>query len=390
MIPSREVLALRDEWQINNHVIEKDWALGWVLAGIAAHSALGGWVFKGGTALRKCYYETYRFSEDLDFTALAGGPESPDEVTAVFNEIAHWVGENAGLELVVDSRSFTARTNLRGKPTLMGRVAYGGPSNRPVMPKLKIDVTSDEVVVNPPVRRVVQQPYSDSPQPPAVIACYSIVDLMAEKLRALAERCRPRDLYDVVYLFRHPDLLGRSTAVEESLGLKCAHVGIDVPTRDSIHATPFRAEIEGEWANMLEHQLPSLPPFAQFWSTLDELFAWLTGEVPVPTLPRAQSGGLDTDWTAPATMTSWRTGSPLELVRFAGANRLKVDIDYRPETGRRGRRIVEPYALRRTKGGHVVLFVVNDRGQLRSYRTDRIAGVSVTREPFQPRYRIEF
>ena len=88
-------------------------------------------------------------------------------------------------------------------------------------------------------------------------------------------------------------------------------------------------------------------------------------------------------------MTSWRTGSPLELVRFAGADRLKVDIDYRPETGRHGPRIVEPYALRRTKDGHVVLFVVNDRGLLRSYRTDRIAGVSVTRELLDPKYRIE-
>ena len=54
-----------------------------------------------------------------------------------------------------------------------------------------------------------------------------------------------------------------------------------------------------EWANMLEHELPSLPPFAQFWSTLDELFACLSGEVTLPTLPRAQTGGLDPDWTAP-------------------------------------------------------------------------------------------
>lgn len=26
------------------------------------------WVFKGGTCLKKCYFETYHFSEDLDFT----------------------------------------------------------------------------------------------------------------------------------------------------------------------------------------------------------------------------------------------------------------------------------------------------------------------------------
>ncbi|MBI3686938.1 MAG: WYL domain-containing protein [Actinobacteria bacterium] len=89
-------------------------------------------------------------------------------------------------------------------------------------------------------------------------------------------------------------------------------------------------------------------------------------------------------------MTSWRSGAPLELIRFAGANRLKVEIDYRAEWGRQGPRVVEPYALRRTRDGNLVLFVVNDDGDLRSYRTDRIARVSVTRRTFQPRYIIEF
>jgi hypothetical protein len=51
---------------------------------------------------------------------------------------------------------------------------------------------------------------------------------------------------------------------------------------------------------------------------------------------------------------------------------------------------VEPYALRRTRAGHLVLYVVNDRGGLRSYRLDRIAGVRATDQPFVPRYRVEF
>ena len=29
-------------------------------------------VFKGGTALKKCYFDNYRFSEDLDFSGLEG------------------------------------------------------------------------------------------------------------------------------------------------------------------------------------------------------------------------------------------------------------------------------------------------------------------------------
>lgn len=390
MIPHREILALRAEWSLRADVIEKDWALGWVLAGIAAHPQLATWVFKGGTCLRKSYYETYRFSEDLDFTVVSNGPDEPEQVTTIFREISTWLADNAGLELSIDDRSFVTRRNLRGQPTLLGRVAYRGPSNPPVLPKLKIDVTGDELVVNRPVRRSVLHPYSDAPRPAAAIACYSIVDLLAEKLRALAQRCRPRDLYDVVFLFRHPDLLGHARAVFTALERKCDFVGIETPTLASIHATPFRAEVEAEWANMLDHQLPSLPGFDHFWATLEELFAWLEGKVALPSLPRAESAGLDTEWRAPQSMISWRSGAPLELIRFAGANRLRVQIDYRAEKGRTGPRIVEPYAFRRTQDGHIVLFVINDRGLLRSYRTDRIVAVAVTRQPFHPRYRIEF
>ena len=34
------------------------------------------WVFKGGTCLKKCFFETYRFSEDLDFTLTSMSPAS--------------------------------------------------------------------------------------------------------------------------------------------------------------------------------------------------------------------------------------------------------------------------------------------------------------------------
>jgi len=43
-----------------------------------------------------------------------------------------------------------------------------------------------------------------------------------------------------------------------------------------------------------------------------------------------------------------------------------------------------------TQDGSLLLYVVNDRGQLRSYRVDRIAGVRILDESFRPRYLIEF
>jgi predicted nucleotidyltransferase component of viral defense system len=392
MITRRELEQLRAEWTLDIAVIEKDYLLGWLLAGIAAHPVLGrSWVFKGGTCLRKCYYETFRFSEDLDFTVMPGGPDDPGDLHQAFGEVARWLREESGIELTVDSAAFRRRQNKRGKPTTQGHIAYRGPNPQPTLPKVKLDITADEVLTGGPVLRPIGHPYGDAPLPGGRVLCYSITELFAEKLRALAERCRPRDLYDVVHMHRHPDLIGRRQAVAAALARKCEHAGISVPALEAIRSSPFRQEIETEWQNMLGHQLPQpLPPFADFWSALDDVFRWLDGTLQAPALPRASLGDLDPAWQIPQAITSWRRGVPLELLRYAGANRLKVDIDYRAENGRRGPRRVEPYSLRRTKDSNLVLFVVNDRRQLRSYRVDRIASIKPTTEPFTPVYSVEF
>jgi Nucleotidyl transferase AbiEii toxin, Type IV TA system len=78
VIARADIVQRVAEWQLTEEVVEKDYVLGWVLWGIATDPTLGQqWVFKGGTCLKKCYIETYRFSEDLDFTVLPGGPIRP-------------------------------------------------------------------------------------------------------------------------------------------------------------------------------------------------------------------------------------------------------------------------------------------------------------------------
>jgi predicted nucleotidyltransferase component of viral defense system len=69
LIDRREILDIANQTSLTPHVVEKDYVLGWMLAGIYAHEELAErWIFKGGTCLKKCFFETYRFSEDLDFT----------------------------------------------------------------------------------------------------------------------------------------------------------------------------------------------------------------------------------------------------------------------------------------------------------------------------------
>jgi predicted nucleotidyltransferase component of viral defense system len=72
-------LRLQEAWRqpgLQSYVVERDYLLSWILAGISAVPELRETlVFKGGTALKKCYFGDYRFSEDLDFSGLEGVPK---------------------------------------------------------------------------------------------------------------------------------------------------------------------------------------------------------------------------------------------------------------------------------------------------------------------------
>jgi len=193
------------EWGLREDIVEKDYVLGWVLAGIGAHPLTRQtWVFKGGTCLKKCYFETYRFSEDLDFTII--GEEPPDTATllSIFHEIALWVYEKSGIEIPLDQLRFDAFSNPRGHISVQGKLAYRGPLlPRGSLPRIKLDLTTDETLVQPPVRLAIAHPYPDAHSVVENVLGYSHVEIFAEKIRALAERLRPRDLYDVVNLYRH-------------------------------------------------------------------------------------------------------------------------------------------------------------------------------------------
>lgn len=63
-----------------------------------------------------------------DFTVVDGGPDEPEELTRIFAEIAEWLGEESGINLVIDDKAFGRRRNRRGNATTQGRIAYQGPN----------------------------------------------------------------------------------------------------------------------------------------------------------------------------------------------------------------------------------------------------------------------
>jgi predicted nucleotidyltransferase component of viral defense system len=380
-------LALQErvqEWSLREDVVEKDYVLGWLLWGIGSEPRLGSWVFKGGTCLKKCYIETYRFSEDLDFTILPGGVYEQGALLPILAELLARLEAESGLRFSV--RPPTLRTHPSGRYT-EGRIYYQGPRGAPSPASIRLDLSASEVLARATESRSIIHPYPDELPPPATVQCYSFEELFAEKIRAMGERGRPRDLYDIVNLFRHPGLLTSPVAIRETLIAKCTSKGVPVPTFALVDGAPTRAELESEWANMLAHQLPALPPFFDFWTELEALFRWLEGTAePLRFEPFPVSADEEPTWAPPSIPTVWRQPVPLESLRFAGSNYLCVELGYQGS-----RRIIEPYSLRQTRDGNLVLHAIRvDSRAHRAYRVDRIQSLRVTDRPFRPVYRVEF
>lgn len=387
MISRQDIMDFAREFGLRPDIVEKDYVLGWIIAGIHNHPALReSWIFKGGTCLKKCFFETYRFSEDLDFTLIRPEHLQGKFLMDIFGKIAEWIYEKSGIEIPSDTIRFEVYENPRGQSSVQGRIGYRGPmQQRGSLPRIKLDLTDDELLALDPVVRKVHHPYPDRPEGGMRIQCYSYEEFFAEKVRALAERERPRDLYDVVHLYRQDGINPDRVVVLDALEKKCHYKGIATPSITSLENQPERIELEAEWENMLAHQLPILPPFEQFWQELPQVFEWLYGTVQKTIAGSYPTGTeIDSAWYPPAMIQSWGTKVPFEIIRFAAANHLCVDLAYK-----KSHRLIEPYSLRRTKNGNLLLHAIrHDNGEHRAYRIDRIEGASLTEISFIPLYAI--
>ena len=143
------------------------------------------WVFKGGTCLKKCYSlkRGIAFRKTMDFTLR--DPEShinEDFLRRTFTEIAGWIYEQSGIEIPADRLLFEIFKNPRDVDSCQGRIYYGGPlgfGSKHAMPKIKLDLTTDEVLVEEPVMTPVRHDYSDYPDGGITIQSYSYAEVFA-------------------------------------------------------------------------------------------------------------------------------------------------------------------------------------------------------------------
>ena len=207
MIPKEEILARANKQGLAAVMIEKDYLLGWILNAISTHPSLKNfWVFKGGTCLKKCYFENYRFSEDLDFTVLNQNHLDVSLIQNAFNQIIKRIYEESGIEIDPSRTLFETIKNPAGQTIVQGKIFYKGPVS-PLAPRqwprIKFDLTEHEVLVFDPVFKSIFHPYTDTTEfIDARVQSYTMEELFIEKTRALYERTRPRDLFDVIEIWK--------------------------------------------------------------------------------------------------------------------------------------------------------------------------------------------
>ncbi|MXW32753.1 MAG: nucleotidyl transferase AbiEii/AbiGii toxin family protein [Rhodothermaceae bacterium] len=390
MVIKKEVMNVARLCRLQPYVIEKDYVLGWVLTGIYHHSSLkNSWIFKGGTSFHKCHYETYRFSEDLDFTIVEPSHLSRDFLIETFSEISEWVFEQAGLEIPKELLNFEIYTNALGSESCQGKIGYRGPIGSLKgyfsLPILKLDLTFDDVIVLPPVVRIIHHCYSDNPQGEPLIRCYPPEEAYAENICALAQHAKAQDLYDAINIFRsneeHPNL----SVLNDSIRKKCAHRGNPIPTLVDVQSK--RKELECTWVPMLRHQVQELPPIESYFNALPEFFDWLESGAPpsLSAIEKMTAGEVVVREPTMSLPVKRTTQSYLESIRFAAVNYLYVDLQYKQSIHR-----IEPYSLRRTEDGDLVLHAISvTNGEHCRYEIDQIHGATITQQAFVPRYLVE-
>lgn len=179
--------------------------------------------------------------------------------------------EESGIRFEEDIDIIETATGFRA--TALFRII---PMNASTPTRIIIDLTtmSNESVLLPVLERQIYHPYSD--RLTAGVTCYCLEEIMAEKIRSLFQRVRPRDVYDIRHLAGRVD----PDAVRGILYRKCECKRV-VP--DNFLLAGRRERFSASWNASLRHQMKAVPNFQEaFERALDcvDLYTQRSGEVP--------------------------------------------------------------------------------------------------------------
>jgi predicted nucleotidyltransferase component of viral defense system len=252
-------------------ILEKDYILSWVLAGISRVDALRDTlIFKGGTALKKCYFGDYRFSEDLDFSAVGEAPTGEAMEKAIQEACvaaAKLLEEYAPVEII--SGRYTEREpHPGGQEAFIIRARL--PWQRAPHASAMVEVSMDEPVIRPVEHLKIIHEYGEPLDDRVPV--YSLEEIVAEKLRAILQhveklqtrgwsRSRARDYYDLWRVFNSYGEKLDLSDFPSFLREKCSVRGVSFESADDFFQKDMLSYVETTWEQWLGPLVSDLPPF---------------------------------------------------------------------------------------------------------------------------------
>lgn len=268
-------------------VLERDYLLSWILAGMTRVDALRETlVFKGGTALKKCYFGEYRFSEDLDFTGMESAPTGRAMTTAMENACALAVkllDPYAPVEIVYE-RHLERDAHPGGQEAFDIRARF--PWHRQLQTRVMVEVAMDEKLLRAHPYRDVIHGYGESLD--IQVQVYALEEIVAEKLRAILQhaqalenrgwvRSRARDYYDLWRIFdSYRDRLDVSD-FPAFLRAKCEVRDVTFSEAASFFPDNLIMNVEKTWTQWLGPLVSELPPCKTVLEELRSRIATLLG-----------------------------------------------------------------------------------------------------------------
>jgi len=251
MLTKAQIQRLAQRHRVGTQAQERDYVqhlLLWLL-----YSRTQELVFKGGTALRLVYAGN-RYSEDLDFN----GPDDVAALQALWEEVVTRL-KDFGIEAQVRNAwasdvGYSFDVSFQG-PLYDGRDRSKG--------KVRVDVSRRQEAVEVH-RELVASEYDDVR--PFVVTVLTLEHLLAEKVRALLVRRKPRDLYDLWLLLSRgvqpdPALIERKlTLYRMTWDLEALHETLE--------------QVRADWERDLRPLLPQFVPYEIAREGVEALLKW--------------------------------------------------------------------------------------------------------------------
>lgn len=264
-------IKIQEECTLKNSrvdVIEKDYALSYILAGIAKQPQLTHTlIFKGGTALKKIFFGDYRFSVDLDFSVLnAPKKQALEDALQSAVNISSDLLSNYGPFDIQLKRYPERDSHPTGQEAFNVNVKF--PWHRTAMCTIKIEITHDEPVILSPEYKPILHGYEEDLD--CNVACYHIEEIIAEKLRALLQthkklvtrgwnRPRARDYYDLWCVLKNYSSVVDNARLIAILTEKCKHRDVSYLTIDDFFTAELTKEAHQHWQATLGNLVVGLP-----------------------------------------------------------------------------------------------------------------------------------